>query len=168
MTWTGNSRVGDRAVINASPLIFLARGGHLGLLRAVAGEVWVPETVAGEIRQRGSGDVTAQALMATDWLVVKPVPVIGVAIAEWRLGAGESATVALALMHGLEAIIDDLAGRKCAASLGVPLRGTLGIVLAAKQRGLIPAARPVIEDLVSAGLYLSRGVLDRALRRVGE
>ena len=158
----------DRAVIDASPLIFLAGGGHLGLLRAFTREVWVPAAVAGEIRQRGTGDVTAHALMATDWLVVKPVPMIPVRIAEWHLGAGESATIALALTHGLEAIIDDLAGRKCAASLGVPLRGTLGIVLAAKRRGVIPAARPVIEDLARAGLYLSRRVLDEALRRVGE
>jgi predicted nucleic acid-binding protein len=168
MTWTGSWRVGDRAVINASPLIFLARGGHLGLLRVFAREIWVPEAVAGEIRQRGSGDVTAQALMATDWLVVKPVPIIAFTIAEWRLGAGESATLALAATHGLEAIIDDSAGRKCAASLGVPVRGTLGIVLAAKQRGLVPAARPIVEDLVSAGLYLSRRVIDGALRRVDE
>lgn len=160
--------MGERAVINASPLILLARGGHLGLLRAFANEIWVPEAVAVEIRQLGSGDVTSRALMATDWLVVKPVPAISVAIAEWRLGAGESATLALALTHGLDAIIDDLAGRKCAESLGVPLRGTLGIVLAAKRRGLIPAARPIIEDLVSAGLYLSRRVIDDALLRVGE
>jgi predicted nucleic acid-binding protein len=168
MIWTGSWRVGERAVINASPLILLARSGHLGLLRAFANEVWVPEAVAGEIQQRGSGDVTAQALVTTGWLVVKPVPVINVAIAEWRLGAGESATVALALTHGLDAIIDDLAGRKCAESLGVPLRGTLGIVLAARRRGVIPAARPVIDDLVSAGLYLSRRVIDDALLRVGE
>lgn len=160
--------MGERAVINASPLIFLARGGHLGLLRVFAHEVWVPEAVAWKIRQRGPGDVTAKALVTTDWLVVKPVPAINVAIAEWRLGAGESATVALALTHGREAIIDDLAGRKCAESLGVPLRGTLGIVLAAKRRGVIPAARPAIEDLVSAGLYLSRRVIDDALLRVGE
>ncbi|WP_295577547.1 DUF3368 domain-containing protein [uncultured Lamprocystis sp.] len=160
--------MGDRLVINASPLIFLARGGQLGLLRAFAREVWVPEAVAEEIRHRGAGDVTAQAVMATDWLVVKTAPAISVAIADWRLGAGESATVALALTHGLEAVIDDLAGRKCAESLGVPLRGTLGIVLAAKRRGVIPAARPVIEELVSAGLYLSRRVLDDALLRVGE
>lgn len=89
-------------------------------------------------------------------------------ILTWRLGAGESATLALAQAHDLEAIIDDLAGRKCAASLNIPVRGTLGLVLAAKQRGIIPKARPVIEDMMSAGLYLSRKVLDQALRRVVE
>lgn len=110
----------------------------------------------------------ALAFENTAWLITQPVPDIPAAILESRLGAGESATLALAHAHHLEAIIDDLAGRKCAASLGIPVRGTLGIVLAAKQCGLIPKARPVIEDMMRAGLYLSRRVLEQALRRVGE
>ena len=67
-----------------------------------------------------------------------------------------------------EAIIDDQAGRKCAASLNIPVRGTLGIVLVAKKRGMIPKARPIIEDMMITGLYLSRKIVDEALRRVGE
>ena len=43
-----------------------------------------------------------------------------------------------------------------------------GIVLLAKKRGLIPKARPVIEDMMSAELYLSRKVVDEALSRIGE
>ena len=80
---------------------------------------------------------------------------------------GESGVLALALEHQRDAIIDDLAGRKCAATLSIPVRGTLGLVLVAKQRGVIPKARPVIEDMMQAGLYLSRKILDKALRRVG-
>lgn len=155
------------AVINASPLIFLARSRHLELLQGFAETVWVPAPVANEIARRGRQDITALAIENTAWLIAQPVPDIPSVILEWRLGAGESATLALAQAHSLEAIIDDLAGRKCAASLGIPVRGTLGIVLAAKQRGLIAAARPVIEDMMSAGLYLSRRVLEHALRRVG-
>jgi len=99
------------AVIDASPLIFLARSHHLDLLQAFSHEVWVPEPVAEEILRRGAQDFTAQAIEHTTWFV---------------------------------------------------------IVLVAKQRGLIPKARPVIEDMMSAGLYLSRKVSDHALRRVGE
>ena len=85
------------------------------------------------------------------------------------MGAGESSVLTLAATRqGIEAIIDDLAGRKCAASLQIPVRGTLGIVLVAKNRGVIPRARPVIEDMMGAGLYLSRNVLEAALHRVGE
>jgi predicted nucleic acid-binding protein len=160
--------VADAAVIDASPLIFLARSRHLELLRDFAETVWVAEAVASEISRRGHQDTTAQAIENTAWLITQPVADIPSVILEWRLGAGESATLALAQAHHLEAIIDDLAGRKCAASLGIPVRGTLGIVLAAKQHGLIPIARPVIEDMMRAGLYLSRRVLEQALKRVGE
>lgn len=158
----------DAAVIDASPLIFLARSRHLHLLQAFAQTIWVPEPVADEISRRGSQDVTVQAIENTSWLVTRSTADTPVAILQWRLGPGESATLALALAHGKEAIIDDLAGRKCAASLNIPVRGTLGIVLAAKQCGLIPQARPILEDMMSAGLYLSRMVLEQALRRVGE
>ncbi len=82
---------------------------------------------------------------------------------------GESSVLALVNEHpGSEAIIDDLVGRKCAASLNIPVRGTLGIVLVAKKRGLIPKARPIIEAMMTAGLYLSRKVVDEALKRIGE
>lgn len=74
--------------------------------------VWVPEPVAEEVLRRGHEDITAQAIEHTDWLVTRPVADMPTTILEWRLGAGESATLALALAHGLEAIIDDLAGRK--------------------------------------------------------
>ena len=158
----------ERAVINASPLIFLSRSHHLDLLRCIAQTIWVPEPVADEIMQRGTQDPTARAIEDTAWLVIRTVADTPTTILEWRLGAGESAALALAHAQGLEAIIDDLAGRKCAASLGIPVRGTLGTVLLAKKRGAIPKARPVIEDMMAAGLYLSTAVVNEALRRVGE
>jgi len=160
--------VAEQAVINASPLIFFARSRRLELLHAVANKLWVPQPVAEEILQRGAKDITAKAIDEVAWLIIKAAPGIPTDILEWRLGAGESATLALAAAHGIEAIVDDLAGRKCAASLKIPVRGTLGIVLAAKQHRVIPQARPVIDDMMRAGLYLSRKVLEEALRRVGE
>ena len=164
-----NWPVADRAIINASPLIFLSRSGYLDLLQAFAQEVLAPEPVASEILRRGRHDISAMAIEQTEWLIITPVAHIPPAITEWGLGAGESSVLALALAHpGAEAIIDDLAGRKCAARLSIPVRGTLGIVLIAKNRGLIPKARPVLEEMMTAGLYLSRKVLNEALRRVGE
>jgi len=64
--------------------------------------------------------------------------------------------------------MDDLAGRRCTQQLGIPIRGTLGLVLVAKPRGYIPAARPVIADLKRAGMYLSDRVINQALAMVGE
>lgn len=159
----------EPAVANASPIIFLAQGGHLDLLQLTADRILVPTPVALEIRRRGSEDVTARALDATSWLeIVDPPPVPSV-IHTWDLGPGESAVLAWARAHpGCEAIIDDLAARRCAATLGVPVRGTLGLVLLAKNRGRIPLARPVLEALRQAGMYLSDRVVDDALALVGE
>jgi predicted nucleic acid-binding protein len=165
----GNWCVAKTAVINASPLIFLSRGQHLELLQLVAETILVPEPVAVEIRARGHLDPTVKALDLTPWLRCVPGVPTPPIVTVWGLGAGESAVLALAEANpGMEAIIDDLAGRRCAALLGIPVRGTLGIVLTAKQRGVIPAARPVLECLIQSGLYLSRRILDTVLQRVGE
>jgi predicted nucleic acid-binding protein len=158
-----------QAVINPSPLIFLSRSRYLSLLQAFAREKRVPDPVAGEIRHRGSQDITIQATEQTAWLISKPAPDIPAPIVEWQLGVGQSSTLALGPEHpDTEAIIDDRAGRRCAGSLGIPVRGTLGIVLVAKQGGVVREARPIIEDMMGPGLYLSREVVEAALRRVGE
>ncbi|HVR99319.1 MAG TPA: DUF3368 domain-containing protein [Thermoanaerobaculia bacterium] len=48
------------------------------------------------------------------------------------------------------------------------MRGTLGLVLLGKKHGRLAAARPVLESLRGAGMYLSSSVMNRALRMVGE
>ena len=157
------------AVINASPLIFLSRSGKLALLYEFASRILVPTSVAKEISARGAGDVTAKSIEDTPWIEVVSSPLVTEAIASWGLGPGESSVLAVAAASpGMVAIIDDLAGRKCAACLDIPVRGTLGIVLEAKRRGVIRQARPVLEELIASGLYLRRHVLDEALKRVGE
>ncbi|QSJ14546.1 DUF3368 domain-containing protein [Nostoc sp. UHCC 0702] len=156
-------------VINASPLIFLSRGGLVDLLQLLGDEVLVPSAVAVEIQQRGTEDPTFVALRQTNWLVVVETPPTPEIIQSWDLGKGESSVLTWAYIHpGTEAIVDDLAARRCAAVLGIPVRGTLGLVLTAKQRGKIAAARPILENLRSLGMYLSDRVINQALALVDE
>ena len=159
----------ERIVVNASPLIFLSRSGHLDLLRVVCDHAVVPEAVAGEIRVRGEDDPAARALAQTEWLAVRAAPGIHPEILAWGLGRGESAVLAVARAEpGTVAVIDDLAGRRCAQSLNIPLRGTLGVVLLAKKKGKIASARAVLWRMRERGMYLSDRVLDAALGLVGE
>jgi predicted nucleic acid-binding protein len=161
--------VAERPAINTSPLIFLTKGGVLELLQIASQEIVVPAAVATEIEQYGETDVTAIALAQTDWLVVVETPPVPTVIQNWDLGAGESAVLAWGYVNpGTEVILDDLAARRCAAALGIPARGTLGLVLSAKQQGRIPAARPVLEQLRLSGMYLSDRVMNQALALVGE
>lgn len=159
----------ESPVINASPLIFLSRGGLLDLLQLLGDEVLVPSAVALEIQQRGAEDATVLALSQTNWLIVVETPPTPEIIQSWDLGKGESSVLTWAYTHpDTEAIVDDLAARRCAAVLGIPVRGTLGLVLTAKQRGKVAAARPILENLRSLGMYLSDRVINQALALVGE
>jgi len=97
------------------------------------------------------------------------VSVVAPAVIAWDLGPGESPVLTLLLdQAGCGVVIDDLADRRCAEALGIPLRGTVGLVLAARLAGRIDSARSVLERLRDAGMFLSDAVLARALRRVGE
>lgn len=159
----------ERPAVNTSPLIFLSKAGLLDLLKLAGEEVVVPETVAAEIQRRGMTDPTVQAIERTSWLIVVETPPAPNLIQSWDLGPGESSVLAWAHAYpGTEAIVDDLAARRCAAALGIPVRGTLGLVLTAKRRGTIPAARPVLEKLRQTGMYLSDRVLNQSLALVGE
>jgi predicted nucleic acid-binding protein len=166
---TENSNVAEHAVVNASPLIFLTRAGLLDLLQLVSSEIVVPEIVATEIKIRGENDPTAQAITNTAWLLVTQTPPVPTQIQSWGLGPGESSVLAWAHAHpGSEAILDDLAARRCAATFNIPVRGTLGLALIAKQRGRVPSARQVLEQLRQGGMYLSDPVMNKALALVGE
>lgn len=157
------------AVVNASPLIFLSEIARLELLHIAADEVLVPRAVADEVRRWGDEDPATRALGTTSWLRIIDTPPVPASVQAWNLGAGESAVLSCALARpGVQAIIDDLAARRCAAAHHVDVRGCIGLVLVAKRRGLIPLARPVVEALRRAGLYLSDDVVARALELVGE
>ena len=164
-----NLSVSSPPVIDTSPLIFLTKAQRLDLLRLNYSSVLVPETVALEIQQYGSTDITWRALQNNNWLKIVEISSIPQSIQRCALDPGESTVLAWAVQYpGTEAILDDLAGRRCAQQLGLSVRGTLGLVLAAKKRGQIDAARPVIRELKQAGMYLSDRVINQALAMVGE
>jgi predicted nucleic acid-binding protein len=159
--------VADPAVVNASPFIHLARIGRLALLRAAGDPVWMPDVVEREIRAH-EADAAVQALDATSWLK-KARAALMPEILAWDLGPGESSVLSWAHEHpGTVAVLDDLAARRCASAFGIPLRGTLGLVLVARRRGVIPSARAVAMELRESGLYLSEQVWKQALALVDE
>lgn len=154
-------------VIDASPLIVLGRAGRLELLRLLADRLLVPAAVAEEVRAHS--DEAERLLRRTAWLRELPPATVPEPIRKWDLGPGESSVLSWAFEHPTTlAVVDDYAARRCAAILEIPVKGTLGLALLAKVRGSVPNAAPVVEDLRRAGLYLSAGLVRRALSLVGE
>jgi predicted nucleic acid-binding protein len=65
-------------------------------------------------------------------------------------------------------ILDDRPARRVAADLGLPLIGTLGILVMAKREGLIPAIRPDVDALVNSGFFVSADLYRDLLREENE
>ena len=106
----------DVAVVDASPLIILARAARIDLLRHVAARVLVPSAVEREVLVRGQDDATVRALRASSWIEIAANRVASGRILAWDLGDGESAVLAIASETSRAiAVVDDLAACRCAA-----------------------------------------------------
>ncbi len=159
-------------IVNASPLISLARVGLLELLREpVDSDVHVPDVVYEEVLagERFDANVASVRLAASTWLLVTPLPEIRTGLDPEALDPGEMAVLALAIANpGAIVILDDHAGRAEAARRKIPMLGTVGILLRAKQRLRIPAVGPPLAELREAGLYISSSLYKTVLRLAGE
>lgn len=154
-------------VSDTSPLIKLAGVGLLELLPQLYGEVWIPDTVRAEYQVKAAtGDPDFATL---PWLRVQPGSTEPSLQALSGLGAGEATAIALAQTSTARLLIlDDKAGRRIAAQLNLPIVGTLGVLLAAKQIGLLPQVRPVLTAMVAQGRRISPRLHEDVLWLAGE
>lgn len=156
-------------VANASPMILLGKVGHGDLLVRLSRELIIPERVAKEVSVRPEGRELVAELGSLPEVRLEQHVAVAPEIRAWDLGAGESQVLSLASgSSGRRAVVDDLQARRCAESLGVPVIGVLGVVLRAKRKKLIPAARPVVVALRDAGLYVSDRLVEQALSHLAE
>ena len=159
----------SRFVVNASPLIFLAAIDALQLLPRLVDQVLLPEAVLGEVLAKTEPRLSLQILSSTAWVRIEPDVAVPEEVASWDLGAGETQVLAFGRSRGgVELVLDDRQARRCAESLGLPTTGTLGLILRAKWRGFIPAARPLVERLIEHRLYVAHDLVEAALAEVGE
>jgi predicted nucleic acid-binding protein len=160
-----------RRVVNASPIIFLNRVNLLDELDEPGVTVLIPDVVLAEIGGLGPNDPAAIAVRANSWIQVEAPPPIPESVRAFRLDPGESAVLALALLPAeaeTEVVLDDLAARRCAAALGLKVRGCLSFLLVAKAEGRIPAVRPLLEEMHRHGMRLSEHLIRHVLDLAGE
>ena len=148
----------NEAVSNSTCLIALERIGQLALLPRVFPTVYAPAAVQKEVG------------VAILWLTTKEATNPStVAVLKVQLGDGEAHAIALALeVPGAEIILDDKKARRIARQLGLRVIGTVGILLRAKRRSIVPSIRPLLQAIHAAGFRLSPSLLNEALRIAGE
>jgi predicted nucleic acid-binding protein len=79
-------------------------------------------------------------------------------------GAGESAAIALAMTMSIDSLVlDDQPARTVALELGLPVIGSLGLLVTAKQRGLLAEVRPLMDAMIANQFYVAGAVYRRIL-----
>jgi predicted nucleic acid-binding protein len=159
----------SRVIMNASPIICMMKAGIIEVLPALFKDIVVPQEVKREILVRGRTDLKGEVLASYQWIRLANDIVVAPQVASWDLGQGESAVISFALENpDFWAVIDDREARRCATALHCRHTGTLGIIVLAKRRGVIPSIRGYLERLKEAGLWLSDELVDQVSRKSGE
>ena len=155
-----------KVVANTTPIIALADIGQLDLLRQLYGEIIIPTAVLDEIISEPARSKVGES----DWIIVESVSnAEQKRLFKSRLHEGEVEVMRLAQeQHADLVIIDDNAAKKTAKFLGINVTGTMGILIRAKQNGLIDEVKPLIEELLDKGLYIGQEVVDMVLEAAGE
>lgn len=146
-------------VVNATPLIALSLLGQLPLLREMFDAVIVPHVVYAEVVINGYGQPGAAELAQASWIQVMS-PARSVTLEPMLLGLDAGELSVLLLAQELQpdwVVIDERLARRVAQAMGLRVKGTLGILLAAVWAGLLTpqAALEALEQLLGAGIRIS-------------
>ena len=126
-------------------MLAFARIDALELLAHIVRHILIPETVWHEVT-RGPWRPGAEAIRHASWVEVhgshNSTQILPL------LDRGEAEVIALAEAIGAtEVVLDERAARAVATARGLKIIGTAGLLVRAKQRGLIPAVRPWLERM---------------------
>jgi predicted nucleic acid-binding protein len=157
-------------VSNAGPLITLAKIQRSQLLKGLFGQIVIPRAVFDEVVLRGAGEPGAEETRNARWIEISlAVDVLSVSLLRESLGAGESEAIVLAQELGADLLLlDDALARRKAERLGLKAIGTLGVLLLAKEAGLLDAVKPVLIELQRTDFRASLRVYEEVLARAGE
>lgn len=155
-----------KVIANTTPLIALANISQLELLHKLYGTIIVPQAVIDEIVR----EPAKQRVRSSSWIKVEAIKDPAQKdIFRARLHAGEVEVMILAREQKADLVImDDNAAKKTAKFIGLNVTGTMGVLLKAKREGYIEEVKPIINELVRDGLFISDTVKNYVLKEAGE
>ncbi|MCP4702947.1 MAG: DUF3368 domain-containing protein [Gammaproteobacteria bacterium] len=154
-------------VADASPLVALALCDCLAALTALFDDVAVSQAVYEEVtvaNKPGADKLRAFLQGKVHTLDLDKFIIGGDVLDEGEL-------TSIALYKHLQAdflLIDEKSGRRIAKLNHIQIIGSLGVLIKARKKGIIPTLKPHIETLRQARIYFSDTLLDYALNAVGE
>jgi predicted nucleic acid-binding protein len=149
-----------KAIISdTSCLIVFAKINELDLLRRLFTEIVTSDEVVDEFGQ-----------VLPDWISVQSVKnKYYQEELKLKVDSGEASAIALAVEnHDSLLIVDDFKARKLAASLGIDIIGSIGILVKAKNEGVIVSVKPFFERIRNTDFRISDDLESAALKEAGE
>jgi predicted nucleic acid-binding protein len=145
-------------VSDTSCLILFYKIGELDLLKKLFGKLHITETVLKEFNQQ-----------IPDWIeVVELTTDLQKGLSSY-LDKGEATAISLAAEHENSLlIIDEIKGRKAAKEMGISVTGSLGVLIAAKNKGHIQTVKPLIERIQKTNFRISEELIEQVLDKVNE
>jgi uncharacterized protein len=158
-------------VSNTKPLIGLASIQKFNLLQQIFGKIYIAEAVYHEtvVNGRELGGAKQEVSTATWIEIVKVKNRLAVEVLLDELDLGEAETIILAMeMKADWVLMDEKKGRRKLNQLSIQKIGTLGILLKAKETGLLSTIRNDIELLSQNGFTISQSVINFILQQAKE
>ena len=135
-------------ICSTSPLQYLHQIRLLHILPVLVSSIVVPPAVIEELAAGRIGGVDVPDVGSLAWVSVRVPKALSALPLVSDLGPGETEVLMLALESTDPlVIIDDGRARQIAGALRLPLKGTLGLLLDAKRRGIVTAVKPHLDSL---------------------
>lgn len=112
--------------------------------------------------------LSVKAAIEQGWIKSVIVPITNHDLAE-ILDPGEVSSILYSLEHNcIPILIDEFKGKTWAKKQGIPVIGTAGVLIKAKQANLVPLVKPLLLDMKSKGYRLSDQFIDMISTMAGE
>ena len=158
-----------KIVVNSTPLIVLCGIGKLDILKDIYQEISVPMAVFREVTTKDDSACN-QLKTSGEWLHEEEIKDRSEKkMYKAKLHDGEVEVMILAQEQNADLVIlDDNAAKKTAKYLGLPVTGTLGVLIKAKRMGIIESIKPLITEMRKNGFYVSDNVELMVLEQADE
>ncbi|NET11889.1 MAG: DUF3368 domain-containing protein [Okeania sp. SIO1H6] len=161
-----------KVISNTGPIIGLAKIDKLSLLKELAEEVLIPPLVYRELLGKYGWESSRIDLAVNNFIKVTELSEISNEIKQVisTLDDGEKQVISLGSVTSGEFILllDDKAGRNAAKKLGLATTGLVGVLILAKEKGLINEVSSLLEELRIQGYWLGDSLIKIAKNLAGE
>jgi len=161
-----------KIVSDTGPIIGLAKIGKIILLNEIADEVIIPQMVYKELFGKTGPESNEIDQALNTFIIVKKDIALDEAAKIELAGLDEGEKQAIGLASQLDSdvilLLDDRAGRRVAARMNISTTGLIGLLLVAKERGVIQSVGILIKELRENGYWLSDEIMKIAIKLAGE